>query len=240
LVAHKCRKESSPGRFGSRCPDFAKNLTQEAHNVKAQGGFVASKIELPTPDSARPAPDSALLVQVHIAEYAAITNRNTYYMNVSFAFWPALIVYLTLIQYLNSLKPGWSLSLTVSLAAIGSELITWGWYFCVVEQYKNVRYIETTLKPMLRQLLGTKEFWGYETERHSPTDIQWQRVIGDVWACVLVLLPAGCFSWKWSPTNRLEWAAFIFSLFTGAGLLWLTAETWKERRKFEKGLRGLG
>lgn len=178
----------------------------------------------------RPVLVPALLVQLHTAEYAAITTRNTYYMSVSFAFWPALVLYLTL------LKPGWSLSLTVSLAAIGSELIAAGWYFCMVEQYKNVRYIETTLKPKLRHLLQTNEFWWYEPERHSPVDIQWPRVIGDIWACALVLMAAAYLSWRWSPSNLDEWVACIVSAITGIGLLGLTIQTVTERKKFEKGL----
>lgn len=61
--------------------------------------------------------DQELLIHLHGAEYAALTTRNTYYMSVSFTFWPALILFLTL------LRNEWGASLTASIAAIGSELI---------------------------------------------------------------------------------------------------------------------
>ncbi len=191
---------------------------------------MTSQVELP-------APEPAQLIHLHIAEYTAITNRNTYYMSVAFAFWPALIVYLTLIAYLILLKPGLSKSLSVSLTAIGSHLIVCGWYFCMVEQYKNVRYIETKLKPRLSQLLQTSEFWWYELERHSFTDIQWPRVIGDIWACALVLLPACVLLLKYPPMNRAEWLCCVLSISTGMAVLSLTIQTVIERRKFERGLR---
>jgi hypothetical protein len=108
-----------------------------------------------------------------------------------------------------------------------------------MEQYKNVRYIETKLRPRLSQQLQTSEFWWYELERHSPTDIQWLRIIGDIWAAAVVLLPAAYFSWKYPPASRVEWWACLISVGAGISVLALTAQTIVERHKFENGLRAV-
>lgn len=79
-------------------------------------------------------------IYIHIAEYSAITTRNTYYGTTSYALWAALVIFLTLMSITATTNSQYA-GLLAGVAAIGSELICIGWYFCVWEQFKNLYYI---------------------------------------------------------------------------------------------------
>jgi hypothetical protein len=107
------------------------------------------------------------LIELHIAELAALTTRNTYLTSIAFTFWPGLIVYLTLISVIASSAKQENLSLIAGLAALGSGVLAFGWYHCIWEGFQNIRYVETVLKPTVRELLQEKperlcKVWNYE------------------------------------------------------------------------------
>jgi hypothetical protein len=138
--------------------------------------------------------DSNPLIDLHIAEFSAITTRNTYYGAIAFGLWPALVIFLTLIS-----GPALSIAqfrgFLLGVAAIGSELICIGWYFCVWEQFKNVTYLEAQLKPRIASILRQDQenegpqpmFWAYEVWQMPRKGPQISRLIGDWWPGALVL-----------------------------------------------------
>ena len=149
-------------------------------------------------------------------------------MSVSYAFWSVLTLYLALLG-----KGDWT-SLRVSVAAIGCDFIGAGWYFCLMEQYKNVRYIESTLRRKLKDILPNQEFWRFETQRHPITENQWVRLLGDIWAWVGIFLGSVVASYMWKPKNPFEWVALYFSFTTAVCLFVLMAITVAERRKMDR------
>ena len=132
------------------------------------------------------------LINLHIAEYSALTNRNTYYISISFTVWPSLVLYLSLI---GLIVRQWNVGLMAGLAVVGSELLAIGWYYCLWENYKNACYLEAKLRQEVASLLrsGSPEtpdlpaFWDYERSNDLEKGPSWVRFIGDWWAAIFVL-----------------------------------------------------
>jgi hypothetical protein len=189
-------------------------------------------------------PQTDALLQLHIAEYTALTTRNTYYMSVSFAIWPALVLYLTLFGILK----GWESYgvLLALLAVFGTELLGAGWYFCLYEQYQNVLYMETKLRPKVAELIPQTDYWAYEGSRHpAPSPSMFinfreglSRLIGDIWAGLLILPPVLYMLCKFKPRMSLtpECYVWVLSLVAMVGLVALMLGTMITRITLEREL----
>jgi hypothetical protein len=107
-----------------------------------------------------PNPESTqMLLQLHLAEYQALTNRCTYWISLQFAVFSILLVYLGLVaQVWNSLNRAfliWGSALVVEIVAVlWSQLLS--------EQYLAIHYLERELRPLIERLVKGKSFWGYE------------------------------------------------------------------------------
>jgi hypothetical protein len=102
---------------------------------------------------------SQLLVNLHIAEYQALTARNTNWITLQFALWSILGIYVAV--------------LSQAFASIPRELVIWGsaivvqmigiaLNFAGYEQYNTIKYIEENLRAQLECMIGKAQFWGYE------------------------------------------------------------------------------
>ncbi|MGH9641310.1 MAG: hypothetical protein ACRD3Q_02675 [Terriglobales bacterium] len=108
--------------------------------------------------------DDALALQVHLAEYAALSNRTTYWIAIQASTWPTLLIYLTLLAGAHGIV---GRSTLAWLMLSGAQLIAVGWYVCSSEIFDNVQYIETELRASIGPIIRTKEFWTYERFKES-------------------------------------------------------------------------
>lgn len=124
------------------------------------------------PDTASPPRDASLLVQLHLAEYQALTTRNTYWITLQYGVWPILLLVLTLVAQVRT-------SFNPELLVWGAALIIQGgvlaYYASLYEIYNNIRYIETALRPLVEALVSSRRFWGYEpyVSRHRALSPSW-------------------------------------------------------------------
>src|SRR5438046_743090 len=115
------------------------------------------------------------LVSLHVAEYQTLTTRSTYWMTMQFGLVPVLGIFLAFVAQawstFSHLKLVWSCVFVV-------EAVVVQWYQAGLEQYYNIRYIETTLRPKLVKLLGPSDFWAYETylksQRNNGSVVWWE------------------------------------------------------------------
>ncbi len=182
------------------------------------------------------------LIQLHIAEFAALTNRNSFLTYIAFTFWPALIVYLTLISNATRLD---NAKLMAAFGAFGSFLLAGAWYHCIWEGYNNICYVETVLKPVVRNLVRqeperVKEVWGYEPWQDPFKGPQWLRTVGDVWPLFLVIAIAIFFFMGNSPkmcaADWRIWALWTANLILSIMIINLAWQTFSVRRSFELGM----
>jgi hypothetical protein len=108
-----------------------------------------------------------LLLDVHIAEYHALTTRATNYIVMGKAIWPLMLSFIgALIAIWEHLSPWQSdkygFVILVWGGLLGIQLILILWTFLVYEQYRIVRYTEKELAPLVVKIIGTSDFWQYE------------------------------------------------------------------------------
>ena len=100
-----------------------------------------------------------LTVQLHIAEYTALTTKATYIQSIQAVFFAALVTGIaTMLSNIDSKVPlyKWGFIFGIQGLAI---IIAWNMY----EHYRIVRYIEQELRQHLLKLKFEKEVWAYET-----------------------------------------------------------------------------
>lgn len=109
-------------------------------------------------------PSSPNLIQVHLAEYSALTTRNTYWLTLQFALWPTAIIFLALIGQMWPSPTSVGLRHFLLWAGLaGLQVIGQVWYLAAREQYANVAHLENVLRPrVLAALGGAKNVWLYE------------------------------------------------------------------------------
>lgn len=100
------------------------------------------------------------LINLHIAEYNALTTRTTYFINIQFILLTALPAWIIVIVNIWDSKLEyiyiWGLLLGVQLIGIINAFVT-------LEYYKIVTYLESDLKPEIIKLIKNKSFWSYES-----------------------------------------------------------------------------
>lgn len=120
----------------------------------AESVIPTSTLEIRKEDRAR------TLFDLHIAEYQAITMRNTYWITLQWAVYPILVVYIG--AAIQLWKPETSLTSLFGSSAIMLQLLAIAWLHTVSEQFNNLLYLERYLRPEIARLVGTPEFWHYE------------------------------------------------------------------------------
>ena len=108
----------------------------------------------------KPANENSLL-QLHLAEYQALTTRASYWIVLQVSLVPAVPVYLALAAQV------WQAGVIVKGVVVwatlaGLQLIGIVWSQLMLEEYAAVRYIEFYLRPLIKNVVGSDLFWGYE------------------------------------------------------------------------------
>jgi hypothetical protein len=116
------------------------------------------------------------LLQLQIAEYNTLTTRNTYLLTMQYSLLPVLLLYVPMLLALRH----WTENMIIR------EVLIWGgfagalvlahlWAEDLYQQFNNVRYLETELRPQIAQSAGLPHFWCYEPylSAQRGTAIQW-------------------------------------------------------------------
>lgn len=104
--------------------------------------------------------ETEMEVQLHIAEYNALTTRCTYFTNIQNVLLTAVVIWVTaglLVSwhYEPAYVFRWGILFGMQvLGIISAELFN--------EENKIIRYLESELKPLLADLIGNKAFWNYQ------------------------------------------------------------------------------
>jgi hypothetical protein len=98
-------------------------------------------------------------IDLHIAEYNALTTRSTYFINIQFVLLTALIAWIIVIGNIWNTKLeyllNWALLIGAQLLGIINAIMIW-------ESYCIISYIENDLKPKICNIIKNKTLWGYE------------------------------------------------------------------------------
>ncbi len=98
-------------------------------------------------------------LDAHLAEYAALTMRTTYWLTLQYAIYGIAGAYVGFaVQARNSIPIGslvWASLLVL-------QLLGWGMLQTQYEIFINVDYLENHLKPKVAQLVGDGCCWGFE------------------------------------------------------------------------------
>lgn len=113
-----------------------------------------------------------LALQVHLAEYAALTMRNTYWITLQFAAWPILLLYWA---FAASMWDTVDRTVLLWVTGLITQQVVLNWCQAGYEIYNNAKYIEHELRPLVRSLVQVDGFWGYEPFLKS------QRTTGPMW-----------------------------------------------------------
>jgi hypothetical protein len=167
----------------------------------------------PVPPTEHPSLDH--LLQLHIAEYNALTTRNSYYIVIAASLFPVLVLVIAGMtarwKDVSHVLLIWAMGLAVqffSLAMIDNA--RW--------QYESINYVENTLRPLIVALVGQSTFWAYE--RHLSKDRalpQWWEYAPAFWAsAAIITAPLGrLYDLGWPSLCALpavDWIGFGVSL----------------------------
>lgn len=110
-------------------------------------------------------------LSVYLAEYQVLTTRNTQWLALQNGIWPILLAFVAL---LLQLIPRFELSTILWLSLISVETAVLAYSGVGNESYNNVYYMESTLRPRIRELVGGRKVLGYESwvQRNRPSP-QW-------------------------------------------------------------------
>lgn len=118
--------------------------------------FVPSEAVDPSSRNAR----LELELLVHLAEYNALTMRNTYWITLQYACWPIMILFWGCAAQLWDKVPQ---TLLIWVCGAVTQAVVASWCEAGHDIYNNATYIEHNLRPKIRSLLQVDQFWGYES-----------------------------------------------------------------------------
>jgi hypothetical protein len=154
------------------------------------------------------------LMQLHIAEYAALTTRVTYWVYLQYA------TYAMAAALFGFLATSWADSNhkrdLAWMSVLALLFIGWALYHSTYELFTEVVYVETHLIPIIKKqaLVPHKDFWNFETFMKGLRQSRAKR-----------------FEWQYS----FPVACFL----TGIGLLWLLVRTLLDGHSRDRGIQSL-
>ncbi len=124
------------------------------------------------------------LLQVHLAEYNALTTRATYWLTLQFAIWPIVVGLWGLLALIWGKLPD---AIVLWCGVCLSQAFGLMWYGMIIEIYRAARYIERDLRPMVKVAIGDcPGFWTYEQRNREdrgellPLVWEWPIAIGAI------------------------------------------------------------
>ena len=100
-----------------------------------------------------------LEIQLHIAEYNALTTRCTYFTNIQNIVVSVLVIWITAMIGIWISKPSYFVFWGSILGAQAFGIIS---AVLLYEEYNIIRYLESKLKPIIETLTNKRSFWGYQ------------------------------------------------------------------------------
>ena len=85
--------------------------------------------------------------------------RNTYWITLQYACWPIMILFWGCAAQLWDKVPQ---TLLIWVCGGVTQAVVASWCEAGHEIYTNATYIEHKLRPKIKALLGTDQFWGHE------------------------------------------------------------------------------
>lgn len=130
-------------------------------------------------------------LSVHMQEYQMLTTRNTQWLALQNGTWIILAAFIGLLLQLADTLGLYTIAW---LALVSVEVATLAYSGIGCESYNNVFYMETTLRPRIRDLTSQPHILCYESfvQRNRPLP-QWMFDYGLAIIITLVVLYALCF-----------------------------------------------
>jgi hypothetical protein len=110
-------------------------------------------------DSAIGGLGSRALLDVHLAEYNALTTRCTYWMAMQLGLWPLSLLVIPALLEARAVLPG---RLLIWLGLFSLLVVVFIYDHLLFEQFLAVRYTEVELRRRIAALLPGETFWDYE------------------------------------------------------------------------------
>jgi hypothetical protein len=141
------------------------------------------------------------LLNVHIAEYEAMTTRCTYFMALQMGLWPLLLLFWPLLAQVRGAVPNRTL---VWLGLLGSQIVLFMYLHLLGEQYLMLVYIENNLRDRVSALIPGTVFWNYERflpKQRSRTGASTHRLLtyAMIAFVALVIVVQWPFAWSDAP-----------------------------------------
>lgn len=141
------------------------------------------------------------LIQAHLVEYQALTNRVSYWIVLQISLLPVVPVYVVLgyQAWQSGAIRTKELAVWVTFALL--QLVAMLRAHALLELYSVVKYIECYLRPPMRKELHTDSFWSYEPYlvKHRAINTAWGSFslpfLGSLVFVVLLLVRLHEFSW---------------------------------------------
>src|SRR5437762_8400043 len=109
-----------------------------------------------------PTNHDALMINLHIAEYQALTTRCTYWITMHFALLSVIPIYLTVVAAIWFSHSSIDRRLLFWGSGLMLQTLGWIWMQTQGEQYLAVLYMEQVLRPSIHRLVNEAQFWCYE------------------------------------------------------------------------------
>lgn len=141
------------------------------------------------------------LVNLHIAEYQALTTRCTYWITLQYALWPILLGMLAL---LANVRPFVGTQIVEWGAVVITQIVIVSFYAAMAETYNNVKYMEYELRPLVQNAVNTSQFWLYESwlaKRRPLNPAWWEWTPASL--CIVALSFTACIRWPWNVGDSL-------------------------------------
>jgi hypothetical protein len=174
-------------------------------------------------------PQLGRLTDLHVAEYQALETRLTNWITLQCSLWAIIVVYFALVVQAWGDFPMKSALVWMSVLVL--EVAAVYWYVWQTEIYNNVRYIETVLRPTLRGIVQTNEFWKYEyfISRERGEGFLWWEWLHCVHPLVAILL--GTVASRRAGWGTSAWVGLIVTALIYTFLLYLAITMVRTRRE---------
>jgi hypothetical protein len=139
-------------------------------------------------------------LDVHLAEYEALTSRCTSWLTLMVPIWAVLATFLTVIAAFWNSFPD-HIALLWSLG-VGSQLVILMWFQTIEEQYRAIFYVQRQLRPRVEKIVGISGFWTYESYSAGRDDhLSWWGEWFSPPIFVCLLLAFGIVRWPLHPID---------------------------------------
>jgi hypothetical protein len=165
--------------------------------------------------------DDEALLQIHLAEYQALTNRCSYWITVQVALLPLFLIVIGIAAQMWQAAQNRALLLWCGMIII--QLLVMSYIHIAAEIYNAVCYVECELRPAMQKVLrASPKFWRYEAflakrRRKGPIWEEYILPCCDVGAIGLIIS-------LFRPCYRMDYIALGMNLTLLAMIL---VNTWK-------------